>query len=282
MILLISASVLILIFGLGWLYATKIRNASIVDVMWALSLPIPVMIYLWLNQGWWVRELLLLAIALIWSLRLGLHLLIRIRAKHPQEDPRYAQLREHWNAQNMSVGRLSSARTQFKFLVIFMVNAGLVFALSQPFYAASAVDSYTINLMEIIGVLVFAVGLIGETVADSQLKRFSRVNSLLKKQGEITSTVCKIGLWKYSRHPNYFFEAVIWLGIYLFSCTSILGMTTIYAPVLMVLLLTKVTGIPPLEKLLIKSKGDAYRRYQETTSSFIPWFPKSTKFPKSF
>ncbi len=86
--------------------------------------------------------------------------------------------------------------------------------------------------------------------------------------------ICREGLWRYSRHPNYFFESVIWLGFYTYACGSAWGWTTIHAPAIIVFLLLKVTGIPPTEASAVRRKGDAYRRYQETTSAFIPWPPR--------
>ena len=193
--------------------------------------------------------------ALVWSLRLGLHLAKRIYSHHPLEDPRYKNLREHWGAK----------RANRNFLIVFLINSVLVFLLSLPFYYSSQNNS-ALFIIEMIGFGVFLVGLIGESVADHQLTKFIKSN--------MNKEVCEVGLWNYSRHPNYFFEAVIWVGIYLFACGSEGGVYSMHAPILMIILLTKVSGIPPAEKSSLKSKGDNYRKYKQTTSAFVPWFKK--------
>jgi len=254
-LLVIVAIILICIFVIGWVVSIKIKNVSIVDAMWALSLPIPVVVYLLNYEGSLLRKCLLLAMALVWSLRLGLHLTMRIYSHHPKEDPRYKSLREHWGAE----------KADRNFLVVFLINAVLVFLLSLPFYYGSQ-NSLSLSIIEIIGIGIFLTGFIGESVADHQLSKFIRMKT--------NKEICEIGLWNYSRHPNYFFEAVIWVGIYLFACGAAGGVYTMHAPILMIILLTKVSGIPPAEKSSLKSKGDAYRKYQQTTSAFLPWFKK--------
>ncbi len=266
MILFISGVLLVIIFSLGWVYARRINNVSLVDAMWALALPIPVILYLYAHDGWWVRQILLGVMAVMWSFRLGSHLMNRIVSHHPKEDARYAKLRKMWEDKYSD----KPQRVQVNFLIIFIINAILVFLLSQPFYAAAQVDGI-FKEIEIVGLVVFIIGWIGEMMSDYQLNKFKK----LKKSGEITDTVCQLGLWNYSRHPNYFFESVIWVGIYLFCATTLLGITTIYAPIIITFLLIKVTGIPSLEKSMLQSKGEAYQRYQDSTSAFVPWFKKS-------
>ena len=251
------ALILLILFSFGWLVAVRINNVSIVDAMWALSLPIPVTLYVMFNNGSLERKIILLSMALIWSLRLGIHLSRRIARHHPQEDPRYASLRKRWEKKNPNL----------RFYIIFQVNALLVFLLSLPFYASSQYHA-PIQMIEWIGLAIFTIGLIGETIADRQLAMFRLSNT--------NKVICELGLWNYSRHPNYFFEAVIWIGIYLFACGADGGVYTIHAPIIMIIFLTKISGIPPAEISSLKSKGDAYRKYQQSTSAFVPWFKKET------
>jgi steroid 5-alpha reductase family enzyme len=117
--------------------------------------------------------------------------------------------------------------------------------------------------------MVAVVGIVGESVSDSQMSRF-------KARNPDSKAVCQEGLWRYSRHPNYFFEAVIWSGIYVYTCGSEWGWAMIHAPATIIFLLLKVTGIPPTEAAAVRRKGDAYRRYQKTTSPFIPWRPSAS------
>jgi len=251
-VLILTILVLTIIFIVGWLASIKIQNASIVDAMWALSLGIPVFIYISSHDGSSLRKTILMGMALIWSFRLGIHLSKRIYAHHPEEDSRYKVLREQWEE-----------KSNRNFLIIFLVNAVLVFSLSLPFYFSSQFNG-PLQPLEWIGIIVFCVGFIGESIADHQLAEFRKLSG--------SGKICELGLWNYSRHPNYFFEAVIWVGIYLFCAASPNGIYTFHAPVIMIFLLTKVTGIPPTERSLLKSRGDAYKEYQQTTSAFIPWF----------
>ena len=126
------------------------------------------------------------------------------------------------------------------------------------------------DLWDLFGISIWLISVAGETTADSQLARF-RANSSNR------GTTCRSGLWKYSRHPNYFFEWLHWWTYVAIAWTSPLGWMTLCAPALMLFFLLKVTGIPATEAQALISRGDDYRKYQQTTSMFIPWFPK--KFP---
>ena len=106
---------------------------------------------------------------------------------------------------------------------------------------------------------------LAKAVADQQLKKF-------KADPANRGRVCQAGLWHYSRHPNYFFEWLIWVAFFVFALGSPLGWTTVYCPALMLFFLLKVTGIPMTEELSVKNRGEEYRAYQRTTSAFVPWF----------
>lgn len=255
--LILSLLILTALFTVGWQVSKCITNVSIVDAMWAYALLIPIGIFIVANEGGTVRNVILLSIAAVWSLRLGTHLAARIYRSYPIEDNRYRGLRKLWKE-----------RAHRNFFILFQINGLLVFLLSLPFYFASK-NSASLGMLELIGLVVFLIGWLGESLADRQLSNFLKESK--------SKQICEVGLWNYSRHPNYFFEAVIWIGIYIFCSASPLGYLCIHAPLLMIFLLTKVTGIPPAEKSSISSKGYAYRAYQKTTSSFIPWFKKTPK-----
>lgn len=194
---------------------------------------------------------------ILWSLRLTFHLARRVKKQHPQEDSRYADLRRAWSDQYA-----------FKSFLFFQMQALFLWILSVPFGLINSNPEPRIQLLEWISTIVWSFSLLGETIADRQLKNF-------KSKPENKYKVCETGLWAYSRHPNYFFEWMVWVSYFLFACSSAYGWLTVYAPMLMLFLLLKVTGIPALEEMSLKTKGDAYRNYQNKTSVFVPWFRKT-------
>lgn len=242
------------LFTFTWWLSLRLNNFSFVDITWSYSLAFIAPIYAWLGAGAGVRKGLALGIALVWSLRLGTYLLMRIVRHHPHEDVRYAVLREKWK------DRL--ARNFFGF---FQAQAVLILLLSVPILIACQNPAPDLGVIEIVGAVVWAIGVVGEAISDAQMNAFKR-NPANKGR------VCQVGLWRYSRHPNYFFEFVVWLGFWLFACGSPWGWITIYAPAMILYFLLRVTGIPLTEECAVKSKGDAYREYQRTTSAFVPWF----------
>ena len=247
------------VFAIAWLWAVMCDNYSLVDAVWAFGTGLMGVGWLLVVGGHGVKYCVAAALIGIWGMRLGWHLQRRIRRSHPEEDARYVKLREVWT------GRVISA-----FFWFFQAQAISVILLALPFLLiATDPDSLWSN-WETAGVLVALLGIIGETSADAQMSRFKAGNSDSK-------AVCQEGLWRYSRHPNYFFEAVIWIGFYTYACGSTAGWMMVHAPATIIFLLIKVTGIPPTEAAAVSRKGDAYRRYQKSTSAFIPWFPKSTE-----
>lgn len=137
--------------------------------------------------------------------------------------------------------------------------------LSLPFLVLAFDSTSSWRATEILGLVVWAVALLGEGVADRQLKAF-------KRDPAHRGQVCQVGLWNYSRHPNYFFEWLIWVAYALMAWGAPYGPVGLLSPLLMLFFLYKVTGIPATEAQAIRTKGDAYRQYQATTSPFIPWF----------
>ncbi len=251
-----GAALMSVVFVIAWVFARHWDNYSLVDAAWAYGIGLTGV--LWLiacgegSAKHWVAGLLLAA----WSLRLGSHLQRRIRRAHPEEDARYGKLRDVW------AGRVVSA-----FFWFFQGQALSVVLLALPFLLIAADQNSLWGVWEWCGLAVTSIGIGGESLADAQMSRF-KAGSPDKKE------ICREGLWRYSRHPNYFFESVIWFGFYIFACGSAWGWATIHAPAIITLLLLKVTGIPPTEASAVRRKGDAYRDYQKTTSAFIPWPPK--------
>lgn len=245
-----------LMFFIWWL-ALRINNLGIVDIAWSYAFAPAAVFYAATTHGDLTRRWLIAGMAALWSLRLGTHLYFRVTGHHPHEDVRYATMRAKW-------GKNLKSQT----LVFFELQAVLIVVLSTPFLVACLDTRPGVAALNWAGVAVWAVAIIGEAIADGQLKQF---RSLPENKGKI----CQTGLWNYSRHPNYFFEWLVWVGFFLFCWDSPGGGFTVFCPALMLFFLLRVTGIPLTEELSLKSKGDAYRQYQRTTSAFVPWFKKS-------
>ena len=149
------------------------------------------------------------------------------------------------------------------FLVFFELQALIIALFSFPFLAAGFRSEAPLGWLELAGLGLAFLALCGEALADWQMQRFKAASK---------EKVCQAGLWRYSRHPNYFFESLVWWGFFLAALGSPLGGISLIAPLLMLYFLFKVTGIPLTEEFALKTKGEAYREYQRTTSAFVPWF----------
>jgi steroid 5-alpha reductase family enzyme len=237
-----------------WLLHFPLRNAAIVDVGWAMGLALLAMIYAVHGAGYWRRTVILAPMAVIWGIRLGFYLLFT-RVDGQAEEGRYGELRRKWGS---NIG--------FKFLLLFEFQALLCGVLSLPFLLAMHDPAKGSPDFENAGAALWVVAFLGEAIADAQLARF-------KQDPKNKVRVCNTGLWRYSRHPNYFFEFLIWVSFALVACTAQYGYLAFISPALMLYLLLRVTGIPVNEEQELRNKGEAYRKYRKSTSGFIPWFP---------
>jgi steroid 5-alpha reductase family enzyme len=239
---------------LFWLLQLKTKDASLVDVIWALSIFIST-IYLFLSLSHYnLRHLIIALLSSFWSLRLAGYLLLRIK-KSTQEDSRYQQMRQSLE-QFAPIGFFFFYQAQAMFVTIF--TTPIAIALMSPRKA--------LNFIDIIGIAVFILAIVGESIADKQLMQF-------KMQNKGANKTCNKGLWYYSRHPNYFFEWVHWFAYVFFSYQSSYFWLSCLAPLVMLFFLWKVTGISHVEREALKKKPD-YKEYIKTTSAFIPWFKK--------
>ncbi len=244
------------LFALSFVLARRINNYGIVDILWSYSFAALVIFYAFFSDGWVVRKAMIATMAIIWSLRLGTHLGRRVIGHHPVEDGRYVQLRKDW-ANNFTL----------KMAAFFQMQALSVVVLGVAFFIVNLNPVPQLHWLEITGAALWLLAIMGEARADAQLAAFKRDK---KNHGR----VCAIGLWRYSRHPNYFFEWLIWVSFFVFALGSPWGWTAAIGPLSILYLLLRVTGIPLTEEQSLRSKGAAYRHYQTTTSAFIPWFPK--------
>jgi steroid 5-alpha reductase family enzyme len=244
------------VFALCYLLARRINNYGIVDIVWSYAFAGLAAFYAVLGPGWPVRKALIAAMAALWSLRLGTHLYRRVMGHHPAEDGRYVQLRRDWAA--------NFAPKMFGF---FQLQAGSVVLLGVAFLVICLNPIPRFHPLELAGALLWLLALAGESLADAQLAAF-------KRDPAGKGRVCDTGLWHYSRHPNYFFEWLIWVAYFLFALASPWGWVAVIGPASILFLLLRVTGIPLTEEQSIRSKGDAYRRYQQRTSAFVPRVPR--------
>ncbi len=257
LLVLVALGALCALFALLYLVCRRLDNYGFVDVAWAYAFAPVAAFYAAAGPGWLPRRLLVAGLAVAWSLRLGTHLLRRVAAHHPVEDGRYVQLRRDWAG--------VFAPKMFGF---FQLQAASVVLLAVPFVFPAVNAAPGFHPLELAGAALWVVALAGEALADAQLAAFKRDPA---NRGQ----VCAVGLWRYSRHPNYFFEWLVWVAFFLLALGSPLGWIAAVAPASILYLLLRVTGIPLNEEQSVRSKGDAYRRYQRTTSAFVPWFPRS-------
>lgn len=251
-ILLISGAAIWVLVTALWFHQRATRNATLIDVAWALGTAAQTILLAWNAQGDMARRLMIASLALFWALRLAQHLFFD-RVLAGAEDGRYARFRRKWS--------------QSMFYALYLVQGALIFALPLSFLSALENQKPFPQFLDGIGLAIWILALAGESAADKQLARF-RANPA--NQGK----TCREGLWRYSRHPNYFFEWLLWCAYVPMAAGSPTFFVSLLGPGLLLLLLTKVSGIPPTEEQAISSRGDDYRAYQRETSAFFPWFPK--------
>lgn len=244
------------IMTLGAITVVNTRNGGWTDVFWtfgtgaagvAAALP-PLQ-----AEPATPRQMLVAALVALWSIRLGLYIFARV--SRSAEDPRYARMREDWGAK--FTPRLFG-------LALIQAPATMLLAIS---IAAAAHRPGELRIMDFAGFAILLVAIAGEALADHQMKRFKADPA---NRGKVIDT----GLWNWSRHPNYVFE---WLGWLAYPVIAIdlsgswsTGWLSLIAPVVMYLILTRVTGVPPLEQAMLRSRGDAYRAYQARVPAFLP------------
>lgn len=255
--LLVAFIFIVVMMAMVFVISQKIHNAGIVDVAWSMGFFPVALIYSLINHGAITRKIILVSLVAAWSLRLGGYLAWRAAQHHPEEDRRYQQLREEWGV-----------NAQHKMFWFFQFQGVLLVLLTIPFLLICLNREPDLQITEWIGMSLWCVAMAGETIADRQLAKF-------KSNPTRRGLVCQEGLWRYSRHPNYFFEWLIWGAYFIFALGSPWGWISFFAPLLMLFFLVKVTGIPMTEALAVKTKGEEYRAYQQTTSAFVPWFRKT-------
>jgi steroid 5-alpha reductase family enzyme len=256
----LSAALSVVMTG-AWLTWRRTKNSGWIDTTWTFGLGLVGFLAALLpfTHPMDLRSGLVAAMAAVWSLRLGLHIAFRTRGI--TDDPRYAKLVREWGP--------AASRQMFWLL---QKQALVSIPLALAMWIASANPSPPTAAQASIAILIFALAVAGEAVADQQLRRF-------RLQPANKGRVCDTGLWRWSRHPNYFFEWLGWLSYPLLaidlSGNYPLALLAFAAPLCMYWLLVHVSGIPPLEEHMLAQRGEAFRRYQMRTNAFFPGLPKA-------
>ena len=248
--LLLTFGVLLTLVFLLWLVSLALKDASIVDIFWGCGFVVVAWVCYFTTNGHASRKLLLTTLVTIWGVRLAGYLFLRNHGKG--EDYRYQAMRKR--IKNFPVLSLP---------IVFIFQGVLIWLISLPIQFAQA-SSAPLNAFDLLGVALWAIGLTFEAVGDWQLARF-------KADPNNKGKVMERGLWRYTRHPNYFGDALLWWGIFCFALPS--GWWTIISPFAMTTLLLKISGVALLEKTLAKTKPQ-YADYVRRTNAFLPWFPR--------
>jgi len=250
--ILIAAVFMSVAMALAWAIQRRTDNSGWIDATWSFAVGACAFGLALTSSGDGGRQFLVATLVALWSLRLGGY--IAARSAGAGEDPRYAWLMREWGA--------DAGKQLFKFLQVQAI-AGLVLALSV--YAAAMNPAPGLRVLDFAGAAVFVIALVGAAVSDEQLRRF-RANPANKGK------VCDVGLWGLSRHPNYFFEWLGWVAFPLIALAgwNLWGALAFAAPALMYVLLAHVSGIPPLEAHMERSRGAAFAAYKARVNAFFP------------
>jgi steroid 5-alpha reductase family enzyme len=261
--LLAIAVALSLVMSFAWVVEQRTGNSGWIDTIWTFGLGavgiacalLPISADSAANSR--RRWLVAVAVAL-WALRLGLH--ISLRTAGIVDDPRYAALRKSYGSQ-----------ASWQMWLLVQKQALVSIPLALAVFLAAHNPASAMRLQDYLAIVVFTVAIAGEALADQQLRQFRRASS-------VSGGMCEVGLWRWSRHPNYFFEWLGWFGYPLFAITPFdtypWGWLAFLAPACMYWLLVHVSGIPPLEHHMLQTRGQAFRAYQARTNAFFPGWPR--------
>jgi len=237
-----------------WLVQLRTRNAGVVDIAWAATIGLLGAWFAATSTGDATRRLLAAALIVLWSVRLTVYLWRRV-VGHPEEG-RYASLRRRWGRQ-----------ANLKMFMFFQMQAAAATFFALPILVASHDPTAPLIGRDLVAVAIWMIGMGGVSLADWQLAQFRR-------RDDARGRTCRLGLWRYSRHPNYFFEWIVWWAYVPLSLGTPWWPVAAAVPLALLVFLLFITGIPPTEAQALASRGDDYRRYQQTTSAFVPWFPR--------
>jgi steroid 5-alpha reductase family enzyme len=244
--------------GVLYLIQRRTRDATAVDAGWGFSLAAAAVFCAVVGPGSSQHRILIGVLGATENARVAL---LVVRRFGKGEDGRYRDLRQRWAAKG---------REQLTYAIFYQAQGALAPLLSVPFVLAVFNRRHGLAPVEWAGAALWVVAASLELVADRQLTRFLADPA---NRGQTLRT----GLWRYSRHPNYFFQTLTWLAYGLIALAAPWGYLGLFAYALILYLVLFVTGIPPIEERALRSRGDDFRRYQQETSAFVPWFPRATR-----
>lgn len=237
-----------------FILAIRLKRNDIVDIAWGMGFVLISGLYLVLVPSFHWRRILISFLILLWAMRLAIYLYLRNRNK--TEDFRYAQWRKDW-------GKNWLWRS---YLQVFILQGFFMLSIAYPVFLWLEVRREHFGIWDLLGIVIWLMGFFFETVGDAQMRKFKQNPA---NKGKIMNR----GLWRYTRHPNYFGESSMWWAIFLLSLGFTNGIWAIFSPLIITTLLVRVSGVPLLEK---KYEGNQeYQDYIRNTSSFIPFFPKA-------
>lgn len=227
---------------------------AVVDVAWGFGFVVLALVNLFLAEYWTIRQWIVTALVACWGLRLAAHVYVRNRGKN--EDYRYQKMKEGWGN-----------RAWWKsFTNVFMLQGILMLSIAYPLLIVNVFSPQGLIYLDYLGICVWAVGFAFETVGDYQLWRF------IKYEKEHSGQIMTKGLWKYTRHPNYFGEALLWWGIFLMVLPVRYGFLAVFSPLIIDYLVLRVSGVPLLEERY--KDNEQFQQYAKRTNKVIPWIPR--------
>ena len=252
-IIAINLAAVITMMFIGWLFSIVKRNVNVVDSLWGLGFVLIAWLTFFLAEGFLARKLLIALMVSFWGIRLSIYLTWRNWAK--SEDARYGS----WRTQ---IGKKFWYISLFK---VFLLQALFMWVIALgPQYGQVAQQPGHLTWLDALGFMIWLTGFVYESLSDWQLARFK---ADLANRGKVMNR----GLWAYSRHPNYFGEFLVWWGLFMVTLNTPLGWWTIGSPLIVTLVLLKMTGIPLTERAITNTRP-GYKRYIRETNAFIPWF----------
>jgi len=250
--LIVELVVIVAYMAVWFCFAQALRRNDVADIAWGIGFIVTAMSAMIYAENVTPRGLLITSIVVIWGLRLAGHVFLRNRGK--QEDPRYRKWRQNW-------GKQAVVRAFFQ---VFLLQGVLIVIISLPVTIVITSRESPLNVLDFLGVCIWFGGFAFESVGDYQLMRYKRNAA---NQGKIMTR----GLWRYTRHPNYFGEVALWWGVYLIAVSVPLGWATILGPITITCLILKVSGIPLLEERY--KDNPEFQAYKRRTSAFFPLPP---------